>query len=390
MRDRVIEAASDILTEEGLAGLTFAETGRRVGLKVTSVTHYFKRRDDLAAACFDQALDRLAELLEQAEQEAGPSARIRHFIHRHIDVIRAARLGDARAIPTLSGIATLEPALRDRLVARYRAFFVRVRAMFGDISAADKALFNARTHVLLEVLFWLPSTLRNYAPEDFYRVGEHIFRILSDGLAAPDAPWVPTIFAVAMPVEPKGLRDLIKAATTLINDEGYKGASVNKVVALLDVTKGSFYHHLESRDALTLDCFSASYRTITEAQATGKSLPVESWTMLSSIVASLVTYQFSLDGPLLRTTALQGLPLELRHTVIGQSDMVARGFADLVTDCFIYGSGNPVDASVAGQVLMATINAAYVMRNWSRRRSPEQAVQWYAGTVLYGMFRDAH
>ena len=39
---------------------------RRVGLNTTSVTYYFKRKDDLAAACFENTLDTLMAMLDEA------------------------------------------------------------------------------------------------------------------------------------------------------------------------------------------------------------------------------------------------------------------------------------------------------------------------------------
>ena len=389
MRDNVIDAASQILTEKGLGGLTLAETGARVGLKVTSITHYFKRKDDLAAACFDQALTRLTALADAADREPDPLGKVRRYIDGNIAILRAARLGEQRPIPVLSGIMTLGQAQQEPLMARYHALFRQVRGFFGDTSDPNrKTVLTARAHVLLETVFWLSNPLRDYALEDFDRFGDHLFRILRDGLAGTKLPWQPVIFDVAIPVESRGLRDLILAATTLINEQGYKGASVNKVVALLDLTKGSFYHHLKSRDALTLECFRASYGTIAAAQRTGQALQSDAWTRLTSVIASLLAYQFSTAGPLLRTTALQGLPLDQRQAVLAQARTTAEGFADLITDAFVEADARPCDARIAGQVVNAMILAAYVMVNWAGRQPIEDAVRIYASTVLNGLFAD--
>lgn len=389
MRERIVDAASDILVEMGLGGLTFAETGRRVGLKITSVTHYFKRRDDLAEACFYRALDRLNDLVATAEKQPDPASKVRCYIDANISILRAARLGQGRPIPVLSGIMTLDAARQEPLMERYHELFRRVRALFvADRNPAAKDVLDARTHVLLEVVFWLPNALRLYAVEDFERLGDHLYRILRYGLADTHGDWEPRIFEVSISLEPRGLRDLIVAATPLINEQGYKGASINKVVGSLDLTKGSFYHHLESRDALTLECFRASYQTLLASQRTAKSLETDGWTRLTSVVASLINYQFSSAGNLLRTTALQGLPLELRQDVLRQAAEAARGFADLVTDGFVHGNGRPNDAAIAGQVVTAMISSAYVMNNWARRRPLEDAIRIYAGTVIFGLFDD--
>ena len=385
MRDGIIDAASDILIEKGLGGLTFAETGRRVGLKVTSVTHYFKRRDDLAAACFDRALNRLHDLVDTALLEASVTERARRYFELSIDVLRQARLGRERPIPVLSGIMTLDPVQQQPLMDRYHLLFRRVRDMIDEGRGVPKHVMNARTHVFLELAFWLPNTLRDYDTDDFDRVGVNIFRILSLGLAGSGL-WSPCNVEVKMAIEPRGLRELIVAATKLINEQGYRGASINKVVGSLDLTKGSFYHHLGSRDALTLECFGASYDTIVGAQRTVRSLDNDSWTQLVSAISSIIGYQFSSTGMLLRTTALQGLPLEQRENVLARARQVARGFADLVTDGFVNGGGRPHDAMIAGHVISSMVSSAYVMVNWASRLPLEDAVQIYASPVVEGMF----
>lgn len=386
MRGRIVEAGSDILVQDGLGGLTFAETGRRVGLQVTGVTYYFKRRDDLAAACFEHALGRLSGLVAEAEKGDTAPERIRLFISAYVEILRGARLEKNKPIPMLSGVLTLGEEWREPLMASYREFFRRVRNLFGAAANSEKDILTARTHVLLEILFWLQNVLRHYSPDEYDRYADHLFVIVKDGLAGRSAAWEPTIWDLVMPVEPRGLRQLIRAATPLINEQGYKGASINKVVGQLNLTKGSFYHHLNSRDALTMECFSASYDTIKQAQRHGRTLTGTHWDQLTSTVASLIAFQFSASGPLLRTTALQGLPTDLRQQVVWQAENVARSFANLVTDSFVSGDSRPIDAAIAGHALSAMINGAYVMLNWSKRRPTDEAIRIYAETILFGFF----
>jgi tetratricopeptide (TPR) repeat protein len=47
----------------------------------------------------------------------------------------------------------------------------------------------------------------------------------------------------------------LTAATRLINQRGYRGASVDKISQQLNVTKGSFYHHHETKEELIGACF---------------------------------------------------------------------------------------------------------------------------------------
>ena len=58
-RDAILAAAAEAINEQSAKGMTFADVARRVGLNTTSVTYYFKRKEDLAAACFEYTLDYL-------------------------------------------------------------------------------------------------------------------------------------------------------------------------------------------------------------------------------------------------------------------------------------------------------------------------------------------
>ena len=68
---QLLAAAALAINEQSAKGLTLADVGRRVGLTTTSVTYYFKKKEDLAAACFSRTLDKLLEILEAATDAAG-------------------------------------------------------------------------------------------------------------------------------------------------------------------------------------------------------------------------------------------------------------------------------------------------------------------------------
>ena len=58
-RDAIVAAATEILNHRGVRGMTLALVAERVGLITTSVTYYFKKKDELAAACFMSGIERL-------------------------------------------------------------------------------------------------------------------------------------------------------------------------------------------------------------------------------------------------------------------------------------------------------------------------------------------
>ena len=67
-----------------------------------------------------------------------------------------------------------------------------------------------------------------------------------------------------------------------------------------------------------------TFDIITEAQRLAEQIEGSQWDRLESTLATLLDYQFSENGPLLRTTALSGLPPQVRSTMIDRSNRIAR------------------------------------------------------------------
>ncbi len=95
----------------------------------------------------------------------------------------------------------------------------------------------------------------------------------------------------------------MRAATILINQQGYRGASVEKISGLLKVTKGSFYHHNDNKDDLVANCFSRSFAQIRAVQDAADAKGGSGWDRICTASATLVRSQLGPGGPLLRVTA---------------------------------------------------------------------------------------
>src|SRR3546814_16661562 len=109
-----------------------------------------------------------------------------------------------------------------------------------------------------------------------------------------------------------------------ISDWSSDVCSSDLIASELNVTKGSFYHHLDAKDDLVIACYKRSFDTIAEAQRLADERGGTHWRRLSSIIATLLDVQFSERGPLLRTTALHGLPPGVRPE-IGRASLRDRG-----------------------------------------------------------------
>jgi AcrR family transcriptional regulator len=244
--------------------------------------------------------------------------------------------------------------------------------------------------MLLAQLFWAAAWLPKYDPDDYGRVCERMYDILMGGLAAPASLWAPQPVPVAE-VAARGRTEMARetflmAATRLINARGYRGASVDKISAELNVTKGSFYHHNDAKDDLVVACFDRTFEAMTRVQRLALTLPGDQWTRVSSAAAALVEYQLSEHGPLLRSSALSALPESIRHEMVQHSDRVSDRFASMISDGIAEGSIRPVDPFVAAQMLNAMVNACAELTAWVPDVSSKAAPAVFARPLLMGIF----
>lgn len=176
------------------------------------------------------------------------------------------------------------------------------------------------------------------------------------------------------------------AATRLINSRGYRGASVDKISAELNVTKGSFYHHNDAKDDLVVACFDRTFDVMRRVQRLAMGIEGDQWARISSAAAALAEYQLSEYGPLLRTSALSALPSEIREEQVAHSNRVSDRFASMISDGIAEGSIRPVDPFIAAQMLNATLNAGAELGFWVNGVTQKAAPAVFARPALMGIF----
>lgn len=389
----IIHAATTLLNDQGIKGTTFQEVARLVGLNTSSITYYFRRKEQLVQAVYEATLARMSAMADEAAALPTPRERVAHWVGVHVDLRNSIRRGEEGRIAVLSEMRTMPDDMLASLNERYVDLFRRVRNFFGEpADEAEKRLFTARAHILLEIVFWLPAWTPVYSSRDFQRVKARLMDVIGDGIALPGAPWRPENLCDDCSWRTTGgergpQNEFLRMATVMVNQRGYKGASVQSIASGLNVTKGSFYHHHEAKDDLVLQCFENSYERLSSVQLAAEALPTDGWTRITSTIAELLDLQFSDPTPLLRTAALQAVPLERRGVVLQRSERVGRRFSGMLVDAFAEGSIRIVDPMIAAQVLLATLNAAYEMRGWSEEfDDPREAVRCYAWSFAYGMF----
>src|SRR5580765_4357364 len=198
-REAILDAATLILNRRGVKGLTLGVAAAAVNLSTTSVTYYFKRKDDLAAACMQRGISALMEIVSEALTQASPRDQLHALLSLYLNRIRRAELGDAPPLPLLSDLRALNQPQRAEVATAFGKLFRKLRTMFEapELEWLSRGRRTARTHLLFEQLFWAAAWLPKYDPEDYGRIRERMFDILADGLAGPQATWAPQIIPMA-------------------------------------------------------------------------------------------------------------------------------------------------------------------------------------------------
>jgi AcrR family transcriptional regulator len=392
-KQAIIAAACEILNRDGIKGMTLANVAARVGLITTSVTYYFKKKEDLAVACLREGIERFEALVDEALREPTAPERVAKFLDVWLDLHRRIVIGEASALALFNDIRALQKPQRTVIVDAYLKYAAKVRSMFSGpgLEWLDERGAAARGQILLEQLYWAVAWLPRYDVEDYGRIRDRMLDIFMNGLAPTGRSWEPQPLSLDTVLggsdqESSASEAFLIAATRLINERGYRGASVEKISARLNVTKGSFYHHNEAKDDVVVECFDRTYETMRRIQRAVMDQDGDHWSKLSSAAATLIQYQLSERGPLLRTSALSAVPEQIRSEMVHASDRVSDRFASIISDGIASGSIRAVDPFIAAQMLTATVNAAADIRWWVNDVAPEEAAELYAKPLLTGMF----
>jgi AcrR family transcriptional regulator len=386
-RTSILSAAADAINQKGVRSMTLGEVASKLDLVPTALHYYFKRKEDLAAACFMQSITHYKTLLDRADAGPTPAARLQSFLSEFADYFSSVEVGNSDPIAGFNDVRLVGNAEVNRA---YASMFRRVRHMFlGEIGTQfGRIESNARTHLLLSQFLSAVRWLRQYDPADYRRMIERLYDVLVNGLASTSAQWAP----VLLPSLPElgtstaGSREgFLPAATLMINEHGYIGASVSRISAQLNLSKGSFYHHHQAKSDIVEQCFERTFLLMRSSQLAADACAESGFDNIATLVASMVYHDVSGKAPLLRTSALTAVPEEKRTQLIKQFERLSSRVASVISDGIVDGSIRPVDSNVAAHAINATINASAELLHWAPGIDAPQASEVYAKALFVGV-----
>ncbi|MGC3983274.1 MAG: TetR/AcrR family transcriptional regulator [Pseudorhodoferax sp.] len=389
-REALIASASGLLNERGIRGTTLSAVAEGVGLITNSVTYYFRRKEDLAAACYLRSIEIYNRLTDEAMAQTGLPARLGALLRAHAQLLAAVEQGLHAPVTRFHDLRALRGEHMAPVYAAYEDMFRRLRRLLDDEATADRSAANARTHIVLGVVNAQRVWLLRHDHERFGAVADSMLGLLLRGIMAPGARWQ------AQGCEARwqlGSADLspsaafLRTATQLINEQGYRGASVNRIAERLNMTKGGFYYHNETKDDLVACCFDQTFAIVRQALAQAEQEEASGWERIGAVLRALVLFQITPDGsPLLQWSAVPTLPDAAERSRIRQAlGRITERLASLVVGGMVDGSIRPLDPVQAAQLAMVGINAAAELQRFMPGTTPQAAVELYVRPLLMGL-----
>ena len=366
-RDEILDVASEHMNALGVRGMTLTGVARELRIDTSSVTYYFRKKEDLAYACLDRTLVWQRDAAAEAAAATTTGGGIASFLHASIQAHRDRRASGGPHLAVLSDMHSLGGENREMLFARYSETVVLLRDLV-ERNGSERRDAILVTGVVLATVHWLSAWIDDYHEADFERVEARLMDMLEQGMGL-DKAW-PSDAPVPDDVDGASAQArFLHAATELINRDGYHGASVEKIAAELGVSTGSFYHHMDNKDELVTACFQRSYAMIESAGRVAEGMGGTVADQLARMTASLVRLQFEGESPLLRTSAYQALPPNLRSRMLRRNSQVTRHVAGLIADGISEGSVRAVDPAIAAFFTVSVVNAASDLRQWDGTHS---------------------
>ncbi len=389
-RELLLDAAARCFNERGVRGAGLADIGASVGLGTTSVTYYFRRKEDLTVACMLRAIETFSQFADEAAIASGVEARIARFARSFGQLLIDIESGAHPQLMSFNEVRALSGPAADTVFAAYTQMFRRMRELLRGQATAGLSAHevNARAHLTLSAFNAFRSWASRYEPDDYPSRVEHLVDVLLHGIGTGHSTGPASDLDMGLPEERAGdtPSDFLRVAAHLINEQGFRGVSIDQIAARLNLTKGSFYHHLDTKHDLIVACFNHSFVVLRQALRQAAAAQGCGAERLQAMASALIRHQMSEAGPLLRWSAVSAVtdPVE-RDAVTRSIRRLQERVGGLLIEGMQDGSIRVLDQSVTAQYLLQAINAAVELHRWVRHVDLSTVHAVYVRPVLQGV-----
>ncbi|HVR48573.1 MAG TPA: TetR family transcriptional regulator, partial [Pseudorhodoferax sp.] len=108
-RQALLAAAADLFNQRGVKGATLSDVAASVGLVKNSVAYYYRRKEELAAACFLDAIADHHRFIDRAQEQASVAARVQALFGQLAQRLAAIADGTQPALMLFHDLRALPP-----------------------------------------------------------------------------------------------------------------------------------------------------------------------------------------------------------------------------------------------------------------------------------------
>jgi len=370
-REAILNAAALQFNQHGVKGATLAEIAASVGLVTNSVTYYYRKKEDLASACFLRSIDAFERVAASAASAPDAAARIEAYFRGLARLFAATDRREHPPLVLFNDMRALPGPQLDTVSKAYTALFRRVRDLLRgpQTAALSRAELNARTYGVVSMGHWMRAWIVRHETGEYEDVAERMSDLLIRGSGAPGSAWtapgpVEQAWVFREQADPV-LEAFLRAASHMVNEHGYRGASVDKISARLNVTKGSFYHHNDNKEDLVWSCFERTFDIMRAALVQADRRFGSGWDRACATTRALVRLQLSAEGPLLRLGAISALSDPARRAEVSREmNRLTMRLTGVLVDGMVDGSIRVADQAIAGHIGTGLISGAAGLRHW--------------------------
>lgn len=380
-RTAILSRAAKLFNTKGARSTTLADVANRLGLTKTSLYYYVKTKEDLIYQCYANAMGRLHRSLDEVEKETSdPLERVIRAMERHIEISldSLAERGDYFAAPL--ELAVLPSEQRKELEQDYLHMFKRFRGYLRDGIAAGvirDCHTTSTARALLTALDWSFYWLYEMPESDAEQASRVVRTLFTNGLVPRNSDFrLGEVQPKANVTASQGFNReaqnrmkqeaFLRAGTRHFNRKGFSGTSLDDIAESLDVSKGAFYYHFSSKEALLAQCYEFTldqFDSIIASQSDKETSPLEK---LGDICTAIFGLQNSESGPMIRYNSITALPPDIRRSVLKRTEDTHAKLDQLMSQGVAEGTVETPNALVSRHLLVGAINAAADIDQWRR------------------------
>jgi len=178
-RAQNVEAALNLVANQGLRRLSIAAVARRVGLVPSGIYRHFKSKDDLLAAMLERIEQRLLANVEEACKEStDPMERLKGVLMRHIRYLREGKVISIPRMIFSEDVRTDSPERKQRVLQLFSRYIGQVAEIVrqGQSDGCIRSDVDVQTITMMLFGIVVPAGILWHLTEGDFDVTRHAQR----------------------------------------------------------------------------------------------------------------------------------------------------------------------------------------------------------------------